>query len=93
MPYLIKRHANRKLYDPQVSHHVRLHDVETLIRAGREIVVIDATGRDVTGATLTQIILDNARRRRSRLPARLLHQLIKYSAAPPLVAGRARSPR
>ncbi len=82
MPYVIKRYSNRKLYDTQESRYVTLEEIEEMIRAGREISVVDATtGEDLTSVTLTQIILENERSRRASLPAAFLHQLIKHGEA------------
>jgi polyhydroxyalkanoate synthesis repressor PhaR len=79
MAYVIKRYSNRKLYDTQESRYVTLEEIEEMIRAGREVSVVDAaTGEDLTSVTLTQIILENERNHRSTLPAAFLHQLIKY---------------
>ncbi len=81
-PILIKRYANRKLYDQGRSRYVTLEELEELIRQGREIRVVDAvSGEDLTSLTLAQIILDNARERRSTLPASFLHQLIQHGEA------------
>ncbi len=78
-PILIKRYANRKLYDQSRSRYVTLDELEELIRQGREIRVVDAvSGEDLTSLTLAQIILENERGRRSSLPASFLHQLIKH---------------
>jgi polyhydroxyalkanoate synthesis repressor PhaR len=78
-PILIKRYANRKLYDQSKSRYVTLEELEELIRQGREIRVMDAvSGEDLTSQTLAQIILDNARGRRTLLPPAFLHQLIKH---------------
>ena len=78
-PILIKRYANRKLYDQSRSRYVTLEELEELIRQGREIRVVDAvSGEDLTALTLAQIILDNQRERRSALPTAFLHQLIKH---------------
>ena len=53
-----------------------------MIRAGREISVVDASsGEDLTSVTLTQIILENERNHRANLPAAFLHQLIKHGEA------------
>jgi polyhydroxyalkanoate synthesis repressor PhaR len=77
MAYVIKRYSNRKLYDTQESRYVTLEEIEEMIRAGREISVVDATsGEDLTSVTLTQIILENERNRRANLPSAFLHQLI-----------------
>jgi len=79
MGYVIKRYSNRKLYDTQESRYVTLEEIEEMIRAGREISVVDAaTGEDLTSVTLAQIILENERNRRAALPSAFLHQLIKY---------------
>lgn len=78
-PVVIKRYANRKLYDQSRSRYVTLEELEELIRQGREIRVVDAvSGDDLTALTLAQIILENQRGRRSALPASFLHQLIKH---------------
>ena len=78
-PVLIKRYANRKLYDQSQSRYVTLEELAQLIRDGRQIRVVDAvSGDDLTSLTLAQIILDNERDRRSLLPATFLHQLIKH---------------
>jgi polyhydroxyalkanoate synthesis repressor PhaR len=78
-PVLIKRYANRKLYDQSRSRYVTLEELEELIRQGREIRVVDAvSGEDLTSLTLAQIILENQRERRSSLPTSFLHQLIKH---------------
>jgi polyhydroxyalkanoate synthesis repressor PhaR len=78
-PVVIKRYANRKLYDQSRSRYVTLEELEELIRQGREIRVVDAvSGDDLTALTLAQIILENQRERRSALPASFLHQLVKH---------------
>lgn len=80
--YVIKRYANRKLYDPQQSQYVTLEELAEMIRAGREITVTDATtGEDLTAMVLAQIILEKARSRRPSLPTAFLHQLIQYGEA------------
>jgi polyhydroxyalkanoate synthesis repressor PhaR len=82
MAYVIKRYSNRKLYDTQESRYVTLEEIEEMIRAGREISVVDAAnGEDLTSVTLTQIILENERTRRANLPSAFLHQLIKHGEA------------
>lgn len=79
MAYVIKRYSNRKLYDTQESRYVTLEELEEMIRAGKEIRVVDAaTGEDLTSVTLAQIILENERAHRAALPTAFLHQLIKH---------------
>jgi polyhydroxyalkanoate synthesis repressor PhaR len=81
-PILIKRYANRKLYDQSRSRYVTLEELEEAIRQGRAIRVVDAvSGEDLTSQTLAQIILENARERRQVLPAAFLHQLIQHGEA------------
>src|SRR3970282_1382097 len=82
MGYVIKRYSNRKLYDTQESRYVTLEEIEEMIRAGKEISVVDAaSGEDLTSVTLTQIILENERSHRTALPTAFLHQLIKHGEA------------
>lgn len=82
MAYVIKRYSNRKLYDTQESRYVTLEELEELIRAGKEIAVVDvSTGEDLTSVTLAQIILENERNHRAALPIAFLHQLIKHGEA------------
>src|SRR3989441_12366214 len=82
MAYVIKRYSNRKLYDTQESRYVTLEEIEEMIRAGKEISVVDAaSGEDLTAVTLTQIILENERNHRGGLPIGFLHQLIKHGEA------------
>jgi polyhydroxyalkanoate synthesis repressor PhaR len=79
MAYVIKRYANRKLYDPQESRYVTLEELEEMIRSGKEISVLDVTtGEDLTSVILAQILLEKERSRRPILPTAFLHQLIQY---------------
>jgi len=81
-PVLIKRYANRKLYDQGRSRYVTLEELEELIRQGREIRVVDAvSGDELTSQTLAQIILESAREGRAVPPAAFLHQIIKHGEA------------
>lgn len=81
MVYEIKRYSNRKLYDPQTSRYVTLDDLADMIRAGKEIVVVDvATKADLTSVTLAQILLEGVKQHQTALPIQFLHQLIQYGA-------------
>ena len=76
---LIKKYANRRLYDTEKSTYVTLEQVAKMIREGRQVEVIDAkTREDVTAFILTQIILEAAKKRNALLPAPLLHLIIQY---------------
>ena len=79
---LIKRYANRKLYDQGRSRYVTLEELGDLIRQGREIRVVDAvSSEDLTTQTLAQIILESAREGRTVPPAAFLHQVIQHGEA------------
>jgi polyhydroxyalkanoate synthesis repressor PhaR len=64
---VIRRYANRKLYDATESRYVTLQDVEALVREGVEVRVVDnRSGEDVTQTALAQILADAGRRRDPR---------------------------
>jgi polyhydroxyalkanoate synthesis repressor PhaR len=74
---LIKKYGNRRLYDTAGSRYVNLDDLAALVRAGKEVRVVDAkTSRDLTRVTLTQIITEDAKDKPTGLPLELLRQLI-----------------
>jgi len=75
----LKKYHNRRLYDTEKSTYVTLDNVMQDIRRGRIVEVVDAkTGEDVTAFTLTQIILEESRKKNSLLPVPLLHLIIQY---------------
>jgi polyhydroxyalkanoate synthesis repressor PhaR len=62
-PHLIKKYANRKLYDTRASRYVTLNDIAELVRDGHDIRVVDRnTGSDLTQVILSQIVLTEERR-------------------------------
>ncbi len=76
---LLKKYTNRRLYDTEKSIYVTLDYVTNIIRQGRQISVLDAkTGEDVTAAILTQIVLEEARKKNYLLPNPLLYLIIQY---------------
>lgn len=76
---LLKKYTNRRLYDTEKSIYVTLDYVTETIRQGRQIQVTDAkTGEDVTAAILTQIVLEEARKKKFLLPTPLLYLIIQY---------------
>jgi polyhydroxyalkanoate synthesis repressor PhaR len=78
-PVLLKKYANRRLYDTRSSQYVTLAEVADMIRGGQEVRVLDAkTKEDVTAFILTQIILESAKQRNVLLPVPLLHLIIQY---------------
>ena len=76
---LLKKYANRRLYDTVQSKYVTLNEVAECIRSGREVEVVDAkTKEDVTAFILTQILLEEAKNRNVLLPVPLLNMIIQY---------------
>jgi polyhydroxyalkanoate synthesis repressor PhaR len=76
---LLKKYTNRRLYDTEKSIYVTLDYVTDAVRQGRKIQVTDAkTGEDVTSAILTQIVLEEARKKKYLLPLPLLYLIIQY---------------
>lgn len=76
---LLKKYSNRRLYDTEKSAYVTLDHVMQAIRQGRRVAVADAkSGEDVTAFILTQIVLEESRKKNSLLPVPLLHLLIQY---------------
>ena len=74
---VIKKYANRRLYDTSAGRYVNLDDLAALIRKGEEIQVVDAkSGEDLTRVVLTQIIVEDAKGQPTGLPLELLRQLI-----------------
>jgi len=62
MAILIKRYANRKLYNTETSRYITLKGIATLLNEGEEVRVIDKeTGEDITQVALSQILVDNQR--------------------------------
>ncbi len=77
---VIKKYANRRLYDTSGSRYINLEDIAALVRNGKDLQVVDAkTGEDLTRVTLTQIIVEDAKGQPTGLPLELLRQLIVAS--------------
>lgn len=76
-PKIIKRYANRKLYDTERSSYVTLEDIAIMIKAGEEVQVVDnKSGEDLTSVTLAQIIFE-AEKKKTAMPLNLLRTLIR----------------
>jgi polyhydroxyalkanoate synthesis repressor PhaR len=66
--HLIKKYANRKLYDTRTSRYITLEGIAQLVRDGHEIKVVDRDdGRDLTQVTLSQVVLEEEKRGPARL--------------------------
>jgi polyhydroxyalkanoate synthesis repressor PhaR len=77
MTVLIKRYANRKLYNTETSRYITLKGIAELIEADEDVRVIDnETGEDITSVTLSQILVGSERESRS-VPKTLLSDLIQ----------------
>lgn len=76
---VLKKYGNRRLYDTEKSAYVTLDDVTAAIRSGREVEIADAkTREDVTAFILTQIVLEEARKKNFLFPVPFLHMIIRY---------------
>ncbi len=75
---VIKRYANRKLYDTEAKQYVSLDGIAERIRQGEDVRVVDhTTGEDLTALTLTQIILEQQKKGGTLLPGVTLARLIR----------------
>jgi polyhydroxyalkanoate synthesis repressor PhaR len=76
---VIKKYANRRLYNTKSSAYVTLEHLSEMVKDGVDFVVYDAkTGEDITRSVLTQIIFDEESRGQNLLPIQFLRQLIRF---------------
>ncbi len=76
---IIKKYANRRLYNTRTSAYVTLEDLAAMVREGVEFVVYDAkSNEDLTRQILTQIIFEEENRGEALLPVQFLRQLIGF---------------
>jgi polyhydroxyalkanoate synthesis repressor PhaR len=74
---VIKKYANRRLYNTETSSYITLELLSQMTREGREFTVVDAkSGEDITHNVLTQIIMEEEQRGKNMLPVNFLRQLI-----------------
>jgi polyhydroxyalkanoate synthesis repressor PhaR len=77
-PVIIKRYRNRKLYNTQAKRYITLEELEGMIKQRVDVKIIDNTsGRDITAATLSQIIFELEKNYSSFLPVNLLFSLVQ----------------
>lgn len=77
-PIIIKKYANRRLYNTSSSSYVTLDYLAGMVKNGNEFVVHDAkTGEDITRQVLTQIIVEEESKGHAMLPIGFLRQLIR----------------
>jgi polyhydroxyalkanoate synthesis repressor PhaR len=78
-PVVVKKYANRRLYNTESSSYVTLDDLAQMVRQGRDFVVYDAkSGDDITRGVLTQIIVEEEAKGSHLLPESFLRQLIGF---------------
>ncbi len=81
-PVVVKKYANRRLYNTESSSYVTLEDLAVMVRHGRDFVVYDAkSGDDITRGVLTQIIVEEEAKGSHLLPESFLRQLIGFYGA------------
>lgn len=77
---LIKRYANRKLYDTETSRYVTLNQIATMIREGEDVRVIDNTSKeDLTSVTFAQIIYESEKNKKNNTSSAKLKEIIERS--------------
>ena len=75
---IIKRYANRKLYDTEHSRYVTLDQISEMIRNGDDVKIVDnKTQEDLTTVTLAQIIFEEEKKQRSFLPLGAMRNIIQ----------------
>jgi polyhydroxyalkanoate synthesis repressor PhaR len=75
---VIKRYANRKLYDTRESRYVTLEQISEMIRRGEDVKVVDNNSKeDLTSVTLAQIIFEEEKKQKSFLPLSALRNIIQ----------------
>ena len=77
-PVVIKKYANRRLYNTASSSYVTLEHLCQMVKGGVEFVVLDAKGNDITRSILTQIIVEEEAKGVNLLPLSFLRQLISF---------------
>jgi len=78
-PIIIKKYANRRLYNTQSSSYVTLEHLAQMVREGTDFEVRDArSGEDITRSVLAQIIFDEENKGQHLLPIQFLRQLIGF---------------
>jgi polyhydroxyalkanoate synthesis repressor PhaR len=77
-PIIIKKYANRRLYNTASSSYVTLEHLCQMVKDDVEFFVLDAKGNDITRTVLTQIIVEEEAKGENLLPLSFLRQLISY---------------
>jgi polyhydroxyalkanoate synthesis repressor PhaR len=76
---VVKKYANRRLYNTESSSYITLDNLADMVRQGRDFVVYDAkSSEDITRGVLTQIIVEEEGKGKAMLPTAFLRQLIGF---------------
>lgn len=76
-PVIIKKYANRRLYNTETSSYITLEHLAQMTREGRDFQVFDArSGEDITRSVLTQIVMEEEAGGKTMLPVSFLRQII-----------------
>jgi polyhydroxyalkanoate synthesis repressor PhaR len=76
--HVIKRYANRKLYDTHDRRYVTLAQIAERLRAGEDVQIVDnPTGKDITSVTLSQILAETGRKDAEALPKTFLTDIVR----------------
>lgn len=76
---IIKKYANRRLYNTGTSTYVTLEDLAVMVKGEQDFTVVDAkTGEDITRSVLTQIIFEQEAKGQTLLPVNFLRNLIQF---------------
>lgn len=79
LPVIVKKYANRRLYNTESSSYITLENLAEMVRKDRDFVVYDAkSGEDITRSVLTQIIVEEEGKGNAMLPTTFLRQLIGF---------------
>jgi polyhydroxyalkanoate synthesis repressor PhaR len=74
-PVIVKKYANRRLYNTESSSYITLENLADMVREDRDFVVYDAkSGEDITRSVLTQIIVEEEGKGKAMLPTTFLRQ-------------------
>lgn len=78
-PVVVKKYANRRLYNTESSAYITLDNLAAMVREGRDFIVYDAkSGEDITRSVLTQIIVEEESKGSALLPTTFLRHLIGF---------------
>jgi polyhydroxyalkanoate synthesis repressor PhaR len=82
MARIIKRYSNRKLYDTEDKRYITLEQIQQLVKDGQDIKVVEnQTGEDLTTVTLSQILLEQEKRKEGKLPKSFFMDLVQRSSS------------